>query len=196
MSSLRISTIVRGRRLAGTRVSYLLDPAGEGEDRASPETVVLKRWRKRRREGWVYSGARIGPNLWRGVAMVFGRTARDTCELPLSRVVRMLERKRAALADRHYGLPSAETLHALFGALGPERMQRLLDRHLDQARVDRFGMPDLFLFSRQVASGLLGGTHFVEVKKPGESVSEDQKDEIEFLRSLGLSARVLRLIER
>jgi hypothetical protein len=37
---------------------------------------------------------------------------------------------------------------------------------------------------------------FVEVKKPKERVSKDQKEEIEYLRSLGLQARVLRLKER
>jgi len=37
---------------------------------------------------------------------------------------------------------------------------------------------------------------FVEVKKPEEELSQDQKEEIAFLQSLELHARVLRLIER
>jgi hypothetical protein len=36
---------------------------------------------------------------------------------------------------------------------------------------------------------------FVEVKRPDEEVSEDQHEEIEFLQSLGLHARVFRLQE-
>jgi hypothetical protein len=37
---------------------------------------------------------------------------------------------------------------------------------------------------------------FVEVKKPEEAVSGDQHEEIGFLRSLCLHARILRLVER
>ncbi|MFC6637371.1 VRR-NUC domain-containing protein [Sulfitobacter sediminilitoris] len=36
----------------------------------------------------------------------------------------------------------------------------------------------------------------VEVKRPRERVNQDQKDEIAFLVSIGVPARVLRLIER
>jgi len=36
----------------------------------------------------------------------------------------------------------------------------------------------------------------VEVKKPEESASDDQKAEVDFLNALGLHARIVRLIER
>ena len=36
----------------------------------------------------------------------------------------------------------------------------------------------------------------MEVKKPEEPLSQDQREEIAFLKSIGLQARILRLMER
>jgi hypothetical protein len=59
-----------------------------------------------------------------------------------------------------------------------------------------FGTPDLFLFARNSTTKRLAFFRLVEVKKPHERISEDQHDESAFLRSLGIPARVLRLVER
>ena len=45
--ALRISTIVYGREHRGKRVYYLVDHRGLGTEKAIPEEVVFKRWRKR-----------------------------------------------------------------------------------------------------------------------------------------------------
>ena len=58
------------------------------------------------------------------------------------------------------------------------------------------GVPDLFLFARNTKTKKPSIARFVEVKKPKERVSQDQKDEIALLKSFGLHARVLHLIER
>ena len=63
-------------------------------------------------------------------------------------------------------------------------------------RVNRFGTPDLFLYSVSVAKGDLSFFRLVEVKRPRERISQDQQEELDFLISLGLPARVLRLSER
>jgi hypothetical protein len=57
------------------------------------------------------------------------------------------------------------------------------------------GVPDLFLY-RKNARGFVEGEKFVEVTRPGEKLSEQQAEELEFLRRLGLGAGLVRLIER
>ena len=60
--ALRISNVVRGRVNEDGRVRYLVDPDGKGDERAIPEDVVLKRWRRRvmtgHTSGWPESGPR------------------------------------------------------------------------------------------------------------------------------------------
>jgi hypothetical protein len=164
MPALRISSIVHGRCFTGTRVSYLVDPHGAGIARAGPETLILKRWRKRKREGYTFAGGRLGPNTWRGVDLVFASDAGAACALDVNGIEARLGPMRDRLKSHHYGLPAAATLHALFA--------------VDQE------------------SGDYHSAHFVEVKKPREHVSKDQREEMAFMVSLGLNARVLRLIER
>jgi hypothetical protein len=53
----------------------------------------------------------------------------------------------------------------------------------------------LFLYATHIQTGKPSIARFVEVKKPDEKVSQDQKDEITLLNSLGLHARVIRLKE-
>jgi hypothetical protein len=99
------------------------------------------------------------------------------------------------LRGNHLTPPSAETLFALFRSCGARRLAALVKRHSNLGRLGRSGVPDLLLYARK-PSGSLHKAVFVEVKKPGERVSDDQCDEIAFLKRLGLRARVLRLIER
>ena len=193
--SLRISHIVYGRTAENGRVKYLVDSLGRGEERAIPEEVVLRRWRRRRFPGFVFSGERLSSTLWRALPVLLGPQPKTWSTLDLASLRTLREPKSKDLRDRHLVVPSPETMSALFLVCGPRRLEALIDRHGRPERSGRSGVPDLFLFAR--------GTHgrpsiarFVEVKKPEEPVSRDQLDEIEFLQGLGLHARVLRLIER
>ena len=56
-------------------------------------------------------------------------------------------------------------------------------------------MPDLFIFAFDKETNEIDHCRFVEVKKPEEPLSQVQKVEIVFLRSLNLKAGVFRLIE-
>ena len=78
---------------------------------------------------------------------------------------------------------------------GPERMQVLLDKHNSIEHQGKSGVPDLFLYASHIQTGKPSIARFVEVKKPDEKVSQDQRDEIELLNSMGLHARVIRLNE-
>jgi hypothetical protein len=74
-------------------------------------------------------------------------------------------------------------------------MQVLLDKHKSNEHQGKSGVPDLFLYATNTQTGKTSIARFVEVKKPKEKVSQDQKDEIELLNLMGLHARVIRLIE-
>ncbi len=193
---LRISHLAYGRERRGNRVLYLLDSKGEGGARGVAEAVVLHRWRRRRMEGYVFSGARLSPNLWRTLSQAFPGKPSEWLALSVERIeVRVREWREAGVALPRT-LPNAGVLNALFQVCGARRLGQLIARHTDEARTDRYGTPDLFLFATESLSGEPTMARFVEVKKPEEPVSPDQKEEIAFLRSIGLSARVLRLIER
>jgi hypothetical protein len=96
----------------------------------------------------------------------------------------------------HLELPSVKTLNVLCKICGPEILQILLDKHNSKEHEGKSGVPDLFLYAINVQTGTPSIARFVEVKKPKERVSQDQKDEIALLNSLGLHARVMRLVER
>jgi hypothetical protein len=194
--ALRISHVVQGRTNENGRVRYLVDPTGQGEERAIPEDVVLKRWRRREMSGYSFHGCWLGPNLWRAVDRSLGRSA-DLLRRPTTDEIDAARRGlRLDDETRHLWVPEARAVWALFNGLGPSRLQKVLDRHLAPEREGRFGTPDLFLYAR--GAGLPGTAFYrlVEVKRPRERVSPDQHEEIAFLRSIGVPARVLRLIER
>ena len=195
--SLRISHIVYGRQPSKNKVLYLVDPKGQGEERAVPESVVLKRWRKRKFPGHTFSGERLSSTLWRAVAKAFGTKAKALCKLSLEQIAATANNSRELLsADGFLKLASPRTLHALFAVCGPERLQVILDKHLSDDHKGKSGIPDLFLFATSHSTGLPTIARFVEVKKPKESVSPVQMAEIEFLNQMGLHSRVLRLVER
>lgn len=192
--SLRISHLVYGRKNEGKRVEYLLDPGGD--QYAIPEDIVLIRWRKRRHPNASFSGARLGPHLWRALAYALGH---DCSAWPLQKTESLLVQAREALrADQGNpaylnSLPALATWEALWTICGQERLQKLVDRHRDP---EVFGVPDLFLFARDSKTQKAYMGRFVEVKKPEEPLSSGQRDEIPFMNSLGLHARLIRLIER
>lgn len=194
--ALRISHIVRDPINIDGRVRYLIDPDGRGDERAIPEDVVLTRWRQRVMAGYSFHGCRLGPNLWRAIGRGLGTDAQSLCGLHISQISSAREELHRGIQGHYLKLPDPSALIELFTLLRPERLQIILDRHHDPDRVGRFGTPDLFLFARSLSERRSGVLRLVEVKKPGERISPDQHEEIAFLRSIGIPARVLRLIER
>jgi hypothetical protein len=196
--ALRISHIVYGRLNEHPegrgRVSYLLDPEGRGEDRGIPEEVVLHRWRRRVMDGHTFHGCRLGPNLWRAVNHALGRNAEELISLGVDEIAKLRSSLVVDRDEHHFHLQHAGHVADLFQGLGKDRLQAILDRHLAPERALNFGTPDLFLFARNSTTKKLSFFRLVEVKKPGEHISRDQHDEIAFLRSLGVPARVLLLI--
>lgn len=173
--ALRISHIVYGRQASGNRVLYLVDPKGQGDERAVAESVVLKRWRKRRFPGHTFSGERLSATLWRAVAKAFGTNAKGLCKLTIEQIATTAEKSRELLgADGYLKLASPQTLHALFAVCGPERLHAILDKHLSVEHKGKSGIPDLFLFATSHATGLPVIARLVEVKKREEAVSPVQ----------------------
>lgn len=195
--SLRISHIVYGRISVGNKVKYLIDPRGIDEERAIPETVVLSRWRKRKFPGYIFSGSRLSSTFWRAIAAAFGTDARLISKLSQEEIQQVIESKRNILKSNGFLiLPSAETISAIILISSPMRLQKMIDRHISEAHKGKSGVPDLFLFARSVVDRKITMGRFVEVKKPEEPLSKVQKEELDFMNSLGFNARVLRLIER
>jgi hypothetical protein len=194
--ALRISRIVYGRERVGTKVKYLIDPKGQGDKKEIPEKVVLIRWRKRVFPGYTFSGDRLGPNIWRGLAIALGyQPQAHWLKWTDQDIASMLESSRETMGIYKSSVPSAGTIHALIQICGLERLKQIFKRHLDPSRDEIYGTPDLFLFARDVNGRQCMG-RFVEVKRPEESFKDGQVEELAFLQSLGLNARVARLIER
>ena len=198
--SLRISHIVYGResRVTNgvTRVYYYSDPNGLESKKMIPEEIVLHRWRRRAFQGFTFSGVRLSPHLWRGVQTVFGSDSKYTVALSEEQISLALEKVQANLKANFVRLPPAKVLNALFKVVGANKLALILKRHNDPERAKKFGTPDLFLFATENKTGHPSIARFVEVKKPEEPLSRDQREEIAFLQSLDLHARVLRLTER
>lgn len=192
-SALRISHIVYGRRAKGTKVTYLVDPKGEGQERAVPETVALRRWR--RKLGGSYSGDRLSSTLWRALPVVLGKEVRRWPSKTEPAIKTKLTAKRKVLQRRRLSAPEAGIVWALLQSCPTQLLIKLVARHAALGKERRSGVPDLFLFAWN-RKGRPCKVRFVEVKKPKERVSQDQLDEIALLNRHGLAARVLRLIER
>lgn len=175
---------------------YLVDPEGNGDERAIPEDVVLLRWRRRIMKGHTFHGCRLGPNTWRAIGYAFGSEAEQICCLSVKEIAAGREELGLDKDSHHFWLPDPSTVACLFEAMGPERLAQILNRHLSPERFDKFGTPDLFLFAKKRPKQRVSFFRLVEVKKPDEPISLDQHEEIAFLRSIGVPARVLRLIER
>jgi hypothetical protein len=194
--ALRISHIVYGRESDGTRVTYLVDPKGAGDKRAIPEQVVLKRWRRRVFPGFEFDGSRLSATVWRALPALLGPDVSQWGALTVEQLAARRAARPQALVEGFLKPPKAEIMHALFQVCGRSRLAKLVERHA-QRKPGQSGVPDLFLFARDL-KGRVSIARFVEVKKPKseERVSQDQLDEIAFMRDLGLHARVLRLDER
>ena len=196
LPALRISHIVYGRENLGNRVVYLLDPKREGNEKAIAEQVVLHRWRRRKFEGFSFSGARLSPNLWRALPLLFGPDVSEWISLSETKIQKAFEAKKAVLDNLYVKLPGSNIIKALITVCGTERLKAITSRHTNPSRASKYGTPDLFLYATKISDGSPSIARFVEVKKPEETVSPDQHEEIKFLQSIGLHARVLRLVER
>ncbi len=187
---MRISHIVYGRRSHGNRVEYLVDE--EGDQYEIPEKLVLIRWRQRKHAVYSFSGARLGPHVWRALAAVLGN---DCKQWPSRMTQRNIEEWEAQANSKALSnsVPALATIEALWEICGRVKLQKLVDRHADPKV---FGVPDLFLFARHKTSARKLMGRFVEVKKPEEPLSEGQREEIAFMNEIGLHARCIRLIER
>jgi hypothetical protein len=194
--SLRISPNVYGRTSVRNKVKYLIDPKGGGSDMGVPERVVLARWRKRQFPNHRFSGDKLSSTLWRAVVAVYGKNAAKICMLSTEQLEKIkVTQSKLDEKQTHLKLPASSILFALFFICGSERLQVLLDKHTSKEHEGRSGVPDLFLFAVSTVTGKPSVARFVEVKKPGEKISQDQLDEIELLNSMGLHARVMRLVE-
>ena len=192
--SLRISHIVYGRRSRGNRVEYLVDE--EGDQYKIPEDVVLIRWRRRKHSTYSFSGARLGPHLWRALAAVLGKDCKQWPKRMTEEhinVTRDSWKANETCKEYFNSLPALATIEALWVICGPVKLQLLVDRHQDPSV---FGVPDLFLFARHKTSSKKLMGRFVEVKKPEETLSDGQHEEIAFMNEIDLHARCIRLMER
>lgn len=171
----------------------VLPPEGYPEDRPYrwPEKTVLRRWRRRTASatgGLVYRGSRLPPSLWALIARL--RMLEDEL-LALDDVTlgRWIEQARAEARARGEFLAHVAPgiMRALIGYLSPGgRLDAMLDAHADGSH----GVPDLFLFKER--AGRTVDAVFVEVKRHGEPISDEQVAEITRLRALGLRAGVFR----
>ena len=85
----------------------------------------------------------------------------------------------------------------LMEGLGLDKFNILMQRHNDLSRIKQYGTPDLFLWAVAKRSDKIAYSRFVEVKKPEEPLSQDQIDELYFLRCrLHIKSRCFRLKER
>lgn len=195
--ALRISNVVRGRENAGNRVKYFVDPNGHGIEKAIPEDVVLRRWRRRKLEGFSFHGCRLGPNLWRATIKAFGDDVTSLHKLSFNEIDEQRKYLSGEEMSEHWKLPSNENLTCLLNSISPAQLELIMDRHNHQDHVNRFGVPDLFVFAkRSSADASAAFFRLVEVKRPRERLSKDQQQEIIFLQKIGVPARVLRLMER
>lgn len=194
--ALRISTIVYGRENRGKRVYYLVDHRGRGTEKAIPEEVVLKRWRKRVFTGFSFHGDRLQPNCWQAIDMLLREVpSQKWVELSEEQIRDLIVERADRLAQLKQSLPAASTIRALIHVCGVAKLEKIIGRHVGVEGGDRFGTPDLFLFACD-RMGNYSIARFVEVKRPDEVLMVTQRPEIEFLNQLGLKARVVRLLER
>ncbi|NCV87605.1 MAG: hypothetical protein EBW14_17480, partial [Oxalobacteraceae bacterium] len=144
--ALRISTIVYGRENRGNRVYYLVDHRGLGTEKAIPEEVVLKRWRKRVFTGFTFHGDRLQPNCWQAIDVLLREVpSQKWVELSEEQIRDLIVERADRLAQLKQSLPAASTIRALIHVCGVAKLEKIIGRHVGVEGGDRFGTPDLFL---------------------------------------------------
>jgi len=195
--ALRISNIVHGRRNVADRVEYMLDPKGQDTSKFEiPEQIVLTRWRQRRSNAYVFGGMRLSPNIWRSVKVALGKDWSNIERLESTEIDKLYKASAARLRSKKYKAVNGENLLKLAEGLGVTKFNALMTRHNDPERSKIYGTPDLFVWAISRNSKEIDHVRFIEVKKPGEPLSEDQVNELHYLNfDLKIKARVLRLRE-
>ena len=194
---LGISNVVYGReRREDGRVIYFPDNKLLEGKKVIPEKIVLKRWRKREFVYNVARGFRLSPNFWRAIGIVLSKDALKIKSLNKNEIEISFTKHQDALRAKNFKAQSTSNIIEIFKNLETHQLQLILDRHLDPDRVEKYGTPDLFLYTRHKTTQSISRAYFVEVKRPGEKLSDDQESEINFLRNIGLKSRVLRLKEK
>ena len=194
--SLRISSIVYGREKIGTRVVYLVDARGNGTEKKNAEAVILYRWRRRVFKGYSFSGSKLNPKIWRNLPTILPMNIHSWPGLSTEEIEELMNIKKEYIKENFIKIPSPNILNGLLKICGSTRLEKLVLRHNSPEREKNFGTPDLFLFATHTLTKSVSIGRFVEVKKPEEPLKQDQHEEISFLQSLDLHARVMRLIER
>ena len=191
-----IRTVYGREKKTSGRVTYIVDPEGIDPEKNISEVVVLKRWRKRSLAHHSFSGAKLNPKIWRSLTNVFGDDPKKWVSLSVKEISEYLQNARIKHPEATKFLPSASILAVIFKKCGAESLQKIYKRHNDPDRADIFGTPDLFLFSTNSKTKQIREAHFIEVKRPDEKLSDEQEDELSFLKKLGLQAGVYRLKEK
>lgn len=174
------------------RVYYLLSGLADEPEMVIPEQIVLKRWRKLSSSRHTFHGCRLSPTMWRQLGAIDFEAAdwRMRVQAALTN-----DPAKQSIDSTRSKLPSFSSLEALHSILGGERLGRI--NRFSQAMLERnrFGTPDLFLWitSKNLKRYTFGA--FVEVKKPQEPVSLDQKTVLSMMRRLNVNAQVIRLRE-
>jgi hypothetical protein len=194
---LGISNVVYGReRRKDGRVVYFPDNKLLIGKKVIPEKIVLKRWRKREFVFNIARGFRLSPNFWRATSIALGKDALRIKSLNKNEIEIGFTNHQEAIRSKNFKTQSASNVIEVFKCLEAFQLQSILDRHTNPDRMEKYGTPDLFLFTSHKATHLISRACFVEVKRPGEKLSDDQISEINFLRDIGLKSRVLRLKEK
>ena len=194
--ALVISNVVYGReRREDGRVVYFLDNKSLEGKKVIPEKIVLKRWRKREFVYGVARGFRLSPNFWRAISIALGKDALKIKSLNKNEIEISFANHQEAIRSNNFKTQSASNVIEVFKSLETFQLQSILDRHTNPDRMDKYGTPDLFLFTSHKATHSISRACFVEVKRHDEVLSNDQINEINFLRNIGLKSRVFRLKE-
>ena len=175
---------------------YLVDQKGKGTEKKNAEAVILHRWRRQVKKGYSFSGAKLNPKIWRQLPQLLDSDVKNWIYLSSEDIQTIFHKKLDYMREHKIKVPSYNILFGLFQICGATNLKKILLRHNDPEREKNFGTPDLFLFYTNTLTKKPGKGVFVEVKKPEEPLSQDQREEIAFLKSIGLQARILRLMER
>lgn len=172
-----VRRVVLGRQRLRHRVTYLDDGR-----RGTSERIIMRRCRKAG-----YGVHRLPPGIWRSLARV-RVLQRQHRNAPLDELLGRLRAEGLVRPRRGLAL-------ILFSSVPERRLNELIERH-SNGPVDprKPGVPDLLVFKRRADKSPFA-LRFVEVKRPAEKVQPHQLAEIRFMRSIGLRAGVLRLIE-
>jgi VRR-NUC domain-containing protein len=165
------------------------------------EAVVLRRWRDRSNEPAAqqarvtFDGCRLPPGTWSLL------NACASAGLDMKAPVQSDVLRKALVAARQahptWRCPQHDKFARVIEYL---RRRGVLQKILARDRKTHSpGLPDLFLW--RTRNGAIEGGQFVEVKRRNsttgykERVSETQHEELDFLKDLGLKARVIYLKE-